>query len=48
MSGAETGGVFVAEKHSDGGKESESDAWKQYMRSTCTINYGKFHQLKFQ
>lgn len=48
MSGAETGSVFAAKKHTDGGKESGSDAWKQYMRSTCAINYGKDHQLKFQ
>ncbi|XP_065836240.1 alpha-aminoadipic semialdehyde dehydrogenase-like [Oscarella lobularis] len=41
-SGAEIGGAFGGEKHSGGGRESGSDAWKQYMRrSTCTINYGK-------
>ncbi|XP_014662404.1 PREDICTED: alpha-aminoadipic semialdehyde dehydrogenase-like [Priapulus caudatus] len=41
-SGAEIGGAFGGEKHTGGGRESGSDAWKQYMRrSTCTINYGK-------
>lgn len=40
--GAEIGGAFGGEKHTGGGRESGSDAWKQYMRqSTCTINYGK-------
>ncbi|EGW14282.1 Alpha-aminoadipic semialdehyde dehydrogenase [Cricetulus griseus] len=39
-SGAEIGGAFGREKHSGGGRESGSDAWKQYMRrSTCTINH---------
>ncbi|XP_046559067.1 alpha-aminoadipic semialdehyde dehydrogenase-like [Haliotis rubra] len=39
-SGAEIGGAFGGEKHTGGGRESGSDAWKQYMRrSTCTINY---------
>ena len=41
-SGAEIGGAFGGEKHTGGGRESGSDAWKQYMRrSTCTINHGK-------
>ncbi|MFH4979009.1 hypothetical protein AB6A40_005718 [Gnathostoma spinigerum] len=41
-SGAEIGGAFGGEKETGGGRESGSDAWKQYMRrSTCTINYGK-------
>nr|XP_042900559.1 alpha-aminoadipic semialdehyde dehydrogenase isoform X2 [Parasteatoda tepidariorum] len=41
-SGAEIGGAFGGEKHTGGGRESGSDAWKQYMRrSTCTINYTK-------
>ena len=41
-SGAEIGGAFGGEKHTGGGRESGSDAWKQYMRrSTVTINYGK-------
>uniref|UniRef100_A0A2K5CEU9 Aldehyde dehydrogenase domain-containing protein n=1 Tax=Aotus nancymaae TaxID=37293 RepID=A0A2K5CEU9_AOTNA len=41
-SGAEIGGAFGGEKHTGGGRESGSDAWKQYMRrSTCTINYNK-------
>lgn len=38
-SGAEIGGAFGGEKETGGGRESGSDAWKQYMRrSTCTIN----------
>uniref|UniRef100_T1JIA0 Aldehyde dehydrogenase domain-containing protein n=1 Tax=Strigamia maritima TaxID=126957 RepID=T1JIA0_STRMM len=42
MSGAEIGGAFGGEKHTGGGLESRSDAWKKYMRrSTCTINYSK-------
>lgn len=41
-SGAEIGGAFGGEKATGGGRESGSDAWKQYMRrSTCTINYSK-------
>lgn len=40
-SGAEIGGAFGGEKATGGGRESGSDAWKQYMRrSTCTINFG--------
>ena len=40
-SGAEIGGAFGGEKATGGGRESGSDAWKQYMkRSTVTINYG--------
>ncbi|OUS23792.1 aldehyde dehydrogenase family protein [Gammaproteobacteria bacterium 45_16_T64] len=40
-SGAEIGGAFGGEKDTGGGRESGSDAWKQYMRrSTNTINYG--------
>ena len=40
-SGAEIGGAFGGEKDTGGGRESGSDAWKQYMRrQTCTINYG--------
>jgi aldehyde dehydrogenase family 7 protein A1 len=39
-SGAEIGGAFGGNKATGGGRESGSDAWKQYMRrSTCTINY---------
>eukprot|EP00596_Hydrurales_sp_CCMP1899_P010024 CAMPEP_0119034704 /NCGR_PEP_ID=MMETSP1177-20130426/1722_1 /TAXON_ID=2985 /ORGANISM="Ochromonas sp, Strain CCMP1899" /LENGTH=572 /DNA_ID=CAMNT_0006992353 /DNA_START=34 /DNA_END=1752 /DNA_ORIENTATION=+ len=39
-SGAEIGGAFGGEKETGGGRESGSDAWKQYMRrSTCTLNY---------
>ena len=40
-SGAEIGGAFGGEKHTGGGRESGSDAWKFYMRrQTNTINYG--------
>jgi aldehyde dehydrogenase (NAD+) len=40
-SGAEIGGAFGGEKATGGGRESGSDAWKNYMRrSTNTINYG--------
>ena len=40
-SGAEIGGAFGGEKATGGGRESGSDAWRQYMRrSTCTINFG--------
>ncbi len=39
-SGAEIGGAFGGEKETGGGRESGSDAWKQYMRrSTCTVNH---------
>ena len=41
-SGAEIGGAFGGEKESGGGRESGSDAWKQYMRrATNTINYSR-------
>lgn len=40
-SGAEIGGAFGGEKETGGGRESGSDAWKNYMRrSTNTVNYG--------
>ncbi|MCW8908234.1 MAG: aldehyde dehydrogenase family protein [Sedimenticola sp.] len=43
-SGAEIGGAFGGEKATGGGRESGSDAWKNYMRrATNTINYG--HQI---
>jgi aldehyde dehydrogenase (NAD+) len=43
-SGAEIGGAFGGEKETGGGRESGSDAWKQYMRrATNTINFG--HEL---
>ena len=43
-SGAEIGGAFGGEKDTGGGRESGSDAWKQYMRrSTVQRNYGKSH-----
>jgi aldehyde dehydrogenase (NAD+) len=39
-SGAEIGGAFGGEKNTGGGRESGSDAWKNYMRrQTNTINY---------
>ena len=39
-SGAEIGGAFGGEKETGGGRESGSDAWKNYMRRvTSTINY---------
>lgn len=41
-SGAEIGGAFGGEKHTGGGRESGSDAWKAYMRrATNTINYSR-------
>ncbi|XP_012256643.2 alpha-aminoadipic semialdehyde dehydrogenase [Athalia rosae] len=40
-SGAEIGGAFGGEKATGGGRESGSDAWKNYARrSTITINHG--------
>jgi len=40
-SGAEIGGAFGGEKETGAGRESGSDAWKQYMRrGTCAINFG--------
>ena len=45
-SGAEIGGAFGGEKDTGGGRESGSDAWKNYMRrTTVTINYG--NELQF-
>ena len=39
-SGAEIGGAFGGEKETGGGRESGSDAWKNYMRrATNTLNY---------
>ncbi|MCC7085529.1 MAG: aldehyde dehydrogenase family protein [Pirellulales bacterium] len=39
-SGAEIGGAFGGEKQTGGGRESGSDAWKQYMRRvTSTVNF---------
>lgn len=41
-SGAEIGGAFGGEKETGGGRESGSDAWKNYMRrQTNTINFGR-------
>ncbi|WOD06053.1 aldehyde dehydrogenase family protein [Marinomonas sp. GJ51-6] len=40
-SGAEIGGAFGGEKETGGGRESRSDAWRNYMRRTTnTVNYG--------
>ncbi|MBY0244378.1 MAG: aldehyde dehydrogenase family protein [Sphingobacteriaceae bacterium] len=40
-SGAEIGGAFGGEKETGGGRESGSDAWRNYMRrQTNSINYG--------
>lgn len=40
-SGAEIGGAFGGNKATGTGRESGSDAWKQYMRrGTCSINFG--------
>ena len=40
-SGAEIGGAFGGEKETGGGRESGSDAWKNYMRrQTSTTYYG--------
>jgi len=41
-SGAEIGGAFGGEKSTGGGRESGSDAWKNYMRRTTnTINFSR-------
>jgi aldehyde dehydrogenase (NAD+) len=41
-SGAEIGGAFGGEKETGGGRESGSDAWKNYMRrATNTVNFGR-------
>jgi len=41
-SGAEIGGAFGGEKATGGGRESGSDAWKNYMRRTTnTVNYSR-------
>ena len=41
-SGAQIGAAFGGTKATGGGRESGSDAWKQYMRQqTCTINFGR-------
>lgn len=52
-SGAEIGGAFGGEKATGSGRESGSDAWKNYMRrTTITINYGNemplAQDLKFE
>ena len=45
-SGAEIGGAFGGEKETGAGRESGSDAWKQYMRrGTCAINFGRCSRL---
>lgn len=38
-SGAEIGGAFGGEKETGGGRESGSDAWKQYMRRQTSTTY---------
>ncbi len=38
-SGAEIGGAFGGEKATGGGRESGSDAWKQYMRRITSTTY---------
>ena len=41
-SGAEIGGAFGGEKETGGGRESGSDAWKNYMRrQTNTVNWSE-------
>ena len=41
-SGAEIGGAFGGEKDTGGGRESGSDAWKNYMRrATNTVNHSR-------
>ncbi|MBV6307170.1 aldehyde dehydrogenase family protein [Candidimonas humi] len=41
-SGAEIGGAFGGDKETGGGRESGSDAWKNYMRrATNTVNYSR-------
>jgi aldehyde dehydrogenase (NAD+) len=41
-SGAEIGGAFGGEKDTGGGRESGSDAWKNYMRrQTNTVNFSR-------
>jgi aldehyde dehydrogenase (NAD+) len=41
-SGAEIGGAFGGEKETGGGRESGSDAWKNYMRrQTATVNFSR-------
>jgi aldehyde dehydrogenase (NAD+) len=45
-SGAEIGGAFGGEKETGGGRESGSDAWKNYMRrQTNTINFSSHMPL---
>jgi aldehyde dehydrogenase (NAD+) len=41
-SGAEIGGAFGGEKETGGGRESGSDAWRNYMRrATNTVNFSR-------
>ena len=45
-SGAEIGGAFGGEKETGGGRESGSDAWKNYMRrQTNTVNFSSHMPL---
>ena len=40
--GVAIGGAFGGEKETGGGRESGSDAWKNYVRrQTATVNYSK-------
>jgi aldehyde dehydrogenase family 7 protein A1 len=44
--GSEVGGAYGGEKESGSGRETGSDAWKQYMRqSTIKLNYGTDPQV---
>jgi aldehyde dehydrogenase (NAD+) len=41
-SGAEIGGAFGGDKETGGGRESGSDAWRNYMRrATNTVNFSR-------
>jgi len=47
-SGAEIGGAFGGEKHTGGGRESGSDAWKQYMRRSTWWENNRCNFLAFR
>ena len=42
---AEIGGAFGGEKATGGGRESGSDAWKQYMRRYVCFCVGTYYKL---
>ena len=42
---AEIGGAFGGEKATGGGRESGSDAWKQYMRRSTFISFLTFYYV---